>query len=170
MERPTPVSVIGILNIVFGVYALFGVCMTLAMQSFMDIEKNPVLKLMHDNPSYSAWVKITIPLGFIAGAILIAAGIGLLRLAEWARRLSIGYAVYAILMATAVSVTNYIFILRPAFADGQNAGAVAAGIGAVFGGVFGLAYPIVLIVFMTRANIVSAFRPPAAPPNLPIRY
>jgi hypothetical protein len=173
MQRPTAVSIFGYLNIVFAVFALFGAFGAFSLQLAGDDSKNPIVKLMHENQAYATWVKCTIPMDLLSFAFLLTAGIGLLRLSEWARKLSIAYGIYAILMDIAVAAANFVF-LRPmlaqtSFTDGAYTApaATAAVIGAIMGGVFGLIYPVVLIVFMMRREIAAAFRPPAEPPVLP---
>jgi len=177
MQRPTAVTVFGILNVVFGVFALFGVFGTMAMLAMTDDTKNPVIKIMHENPAYATWTKCTIPIGLFSFVFLLVTGIGLLSLREWARKLSIWYGIYAILLDIAVAIANFLFVFPPLFAkvSGPNGssdpaamgGAIGAAIGGIMGGVFGLIYPVVLIVFMLRKQIVAAFRPPAPPPSLP---
>jgi hypothetical protein len=177
MQRPTAVTLFGILNVVFGVFALFGVFGVFALQAMNDLTKNPVVKIMHENPAYATWVKCTIPLSLVSFALLTASGIGLLGLREWARKLAIGYAIYGILLDIAVAFANYHFVFRPLFAkisesNGSSdpammGGAIGAGIGGLMGGVFGLIYPVLLLVFMMRKEIIAAFRPPQQPPVLP---
>ena len=177
MQRPTTVTVFGVLNIVFGVFALFGVFGGLALQAMTDDSKNPVLRIMHENPAYATWVKCTIPMGLLSFVLLIGTGVGLLRLDEWARKLSIAYGIYAILVDIAVAIANFLFVFRPMFESvsltngasdpAKTGGAIGAAVGGIMGGVFGLIYPVVLIVFMMRKEVVAAFRPPTQPPVLP---
>ena len=168
MQRPFPVSIFGILNIVFGFYALYSVFATLSTLSITGETKNEIAKIIHDVPAYATWVKCTIPLGLLSSALLVPAGVGLLRLGEWARKLSIAYGVYAILFDIAVAIINFVFVLPPGIpgpshTDGGGNPALVAAVIAIMGGVFGLIYPVVLIVFMTRREIAAAFRPPAEP-------
>lgn len=168
MQRPDAVSVIGILNIVFGVYALFSVFTTSSTLAITGKSKNPIVKIMHEHPAYATWVKCTIPLGLLSFALLLSTGVGLLCLGEWARKLSIAYGIYAILFDIAVAIINFVFVLPPGIpgpshTDGGGNPALVAAVIAIMGGVFGLIYPVVLIVFMTRREIAAAFRPPAEP-------
>jgi len=79
--------------------------------------------------------------------------------------LSIAYGVYAIIMALAGSAVNFIYLAQPMLAEahgksGPEATAALAGaIGSVAGGCFGLLYPVLLIIFMTRKNVKAAFEP-----------
>ena len=111
MQRPTSVTVFGILNIVFGLFGVFGLIASIALFFMPAGSNNPVVRIMHENPAYSAWLKICIPLGLLSCAALLAAGIGLLCLKSWARTLSIAYAIYAILFGLLGTAVNFIFLI-----------------------------------------------------------
>ena len=173
MQRPTAVTVFGILNVVVAVLGVFAMIATMAMFSMPGASNNPVVRIMRESPAYAAWLKLTIPLGLLACVVLLAAGIGLLRLKSWARKVSIGYAIYAIAFGLLGMAMNFIFLLRPMFEEAQRrqgpeaAGAIGGAVGGTIGGCFGLIYPILLLIFMTRPKVVAAFHPPVPPPALP---
>ena len=82
---------------------------------------------------------------------------------HWGRTLSIAYAVFAILHVIVGVGANMVWLLGPLMerASGPNAGPEAAGavgglIGGTFGSCFGLIYPIVLLIFMFRPNVIQA--------------
>lgn len=171
MKRPTSVTVFGILNIVFAGFGVFGVLGSLILfLPQMADSHNPIVQLIHDSPAYAAWLKFSLVLGLVAVAVLLAAGIGLLKLQPWARGLSIGYAIYAILMVVVGTVVNFFLLVRPLLEQANQQrgpeamGAIGGAIGGTVGGCFGLVYPILLLVFMLRANVVAAFRPVETPP------
>lgn len=171
MQRHTALTVFGILNIVFAALGVFGIIGTITMLSMQKgFTHNPVLKIMHSNPAYMSWIKINIPLGLIAGAALLTAGIGLLKIKKWARKLSIGYGIYAILLGLTNIFINVTYVFLPMFnlmAQQRSPEAIGGLIGAVGGGmgsVFGLIYPILLLIFMTRPKIAAAFHAPVIPP------
>jgi len=94
---------------------------------------------------------------------LLAAGIGLLLLKNWARLGSIAYAIYKMIFVVANLIVLYTALGAMLQKALQNAPAVVVGIAAVssaVGVVISLAYPGLLIFFMTRPKIVSAFQPP----------
>lgn len=173
MERPQAVTVFGILNIIFAVLGVVGMIGTLAMFSVSANSDNPIIKVMRESPGYATWMKFTIPIGIITCMLLAAAGIGLLRLKPWGRKLSIGYAIYAIVFTTISTAINFLFLFRPLIEEAQQrqgpeaAGAIGGAVGASFGGCFGLIYPIILLIFMMRPKIVAAFRAPVPPPSIP---
>jgi len=171
MQRPTSVTVFGILNIVFAAFGVFGLIASIALFYLPADSHNPVIKLIHENPAYALWLKICIPLGVLSCAALLAAGIGLLYLKPWARILSIAYAIYAIVFGIVGMVINFIVMVQPLLEQARQqpgpeaAGAIGGAIGGTIGGCFGLIYPVLLLIFMTRPKVVAAFRP-SAPPQM----
>jgi len=159
LQKTTSVTLFGVLNIVFAALGIVGVISSVMLFLVAgDASKNPVIQIIHDNPAYGLWMKISIPLGLLSAGALLAAGIGLLKLQTWARMLSIVYAIYAIITVLVGSVVNYFFLMRPLLeqAQGKSGPEVGAAIGGAIGGTvgscFGLIYPIVLLIFMLRAK------------------
>jgi peptidoglycan/LPS O-acetylase OafA/YrhL len=110
MQRPTSVTVFGILNIVFAALGFFGVVASVMMfTATAASSNNPVIQLVQDNPSYAAYMKVSIVLSVIISVVLLVTGIGLLKLKSWARTLSIIYGIVAIIMVIASSIMNYFF-------------------------------------------------------------
>lgn len=172
MQRPVILTVFGILNIVFGVFSVFAMIATFVMFALPGNGSNPVIKIIHENPSYAAWMKISIPLAVISGAALVTSGIGLLRVKSWGRILSITYSIYAIVLSLCGIAMNYYFLLRPLLAEAQTkqgpeaAGLIGGAVGGTLGGCFGMLYPILLLIFMMRPSVVAACRPAPEPPPL----
>ena len=173
MTRPTSVTVFGILNIVFAVFGVFGIIATLAMFKLAAGTGNPALQIMQDNPDFAAWIKLSIPLGLLSSIALLAAGIGLLLMKSWARKLSLGYAIYAIVLSIVGMVINYLWMIRPMMEKAaqqqgpEAAGAIGGIIGGLAGGCFSLIYPILLLIFMSRPKVVAAFQAPTEPADFP---
>jgi hypothetical protein len=173
MQRPTSVTVFGVLNIVFGALGFFAMMFTVIVFILpLPTANNPVLEIMRNSPGYTVWMKLAVPLGFLATGVSIAAGAGLLKLKSWGRTLSIGYAIYSIVACLLGAVLNYIFIMQPLMErasqkSGPEAAALIGGaIGGTFGSCFGMIYPVLLLIFMLRPNVVAAFRPPAEPAGM----
>ena len=161
-QRPISVTIFGILNIGFAVFGMLGMLLSMAVLSRSNVAANPIMKEMYENPNYIAWMKISLPLGSIVSVILLAAGIGLLLLQNWARIVSIGYGVYAILAGIAgglVMLNICVSMMHNNSGGASGMGALFAMFGSIFGMVIGLVYPILLIIFMTRPKIVAAFGP-----------
>lgn len=176
MKRPTPILVFGILNIIFAAFGAISVLMALILFNALPDSTNPVVQLIHTNAAYRNWMKFSVGLGTVVIPVLLAAGIGLLKLKPWARVLSILYGICAIVMVFAGGFINYFFLVQPLMAKAQTAqgpeaaGAMAGAIGGTFGSCLGLVYPILLLIFMFRPNIIAAFQPggsgAATPPPL----
>ncbi len=171
MQRPTSVTVFGILNIVFAVFGFCGVLGIVAVFMMLGtnlnnpaFQNNPTMQAIQDSPAYATWLKISVVLGVFVSIALLAAGIGLLRLKPWARTLSIAYGIYGIVSVIIGTVVNYFFLIQPMLekAHGEQgpeaAGAIGGAIGGMFGGCIGIIYPVLLLIFMTRPNVTAAFR------------
>lgn len=173
MQRPVSVTVLGILNIGFALFGVFGIFATLALFSAEGATNNPVMKIIRDNPAYAGWLKISIPFGILACVALLACGIGLLMMQRWARILAIGYSIYAVVFGLIGVVINFLLLFLPLMQEASRqpgpeaAGAIGGAIGGTFGGCFGLIYPVVLLIFMTRPRIKAAFTRPSVPPIFP---
>jgi serine/threonine protein kinase len=165
MPRPTSVTVFGVLHIVKAGLGMFSAIASIVVLIALADSNNPITKMMHDNPVYAAWVKFCIPLGLLTCIVLLVAGIGLLGLKSWARKLSIAYAFYSICMRILTTAINCMFLIQPFLKNNQDSQAATMAIfGLIGGGVsvcLGLIYPILLLVFMMRPTVVAAFHPPA---------
>ena len=187
--RPTSVTVMGILNIVFGsLLLLCGVCagvlvlLMLGNNSMFNVGGvNPVRELMdgikREIPAYPAVIIASTVGGLILNALLIVAGIGLLKMQGWARVLSIIYSVITILEQIGMLIFT-IAIVNPAmsrvehelerrFAGRLPPGAMggdsmAQNIGNVIGALLGMTYAIILLIMMLLPRVRAALS--AGPP------
>ncbi len=163
MQRPTSVLVFGILNIVFAAFGMFGLIFSIMLFFAPANSSNPAIKVIHENPAYATFLKLSIPLGFLSSVVLLASGIGLILVKNWARIASIAYAAYAIVWSIIGAAVNYIFLSRPLLEQASQrtgpeaAAAIGGVIGGMVGGCIGLIYPILLIIFMLRPHVVAAF-------------
>ena len=167
-NRPASLMVFGILNLVFGILGLCGTVMSAGILLFMpqNIQKaganNPVMELMANNAGYRLFNQITMGLGFVAAAVLIVAGIGLIQAKSYGRTLSIGYAIYAIVGGIVGIVVSYFFLVQPLLERAQagaggpeRAAAIGGMVGGLIGGCLGQIYPIVLLIFMCRRSVAA---------------
>jgi hypothetical protein len=167
MNRPTSVTVLGILNIVFAAFGLMGIAFSIAIMFVHPAAlnmKNPVLDLMQQNPAYAMYTNISMVIGAVFTLVLGLAGIGLLMLRPWGRWLSIAYAVFSIISLIVNSLINYYFLVMPlidkvaAAQPGQEKAAAMGGIVGMVGGIcIGPIYPVILLIFMYRPNVKAAF-------------
>ena len=176
--RPTPVMVLGILSIVFGALGVLCTPVGLLMNTFMGgmlegmpgMENNPGMAMMND-PGAKMFTLVSGIIGFVGAGVLLASGIGLLKMKPWARTASIGYAVYRYIFIVVGGVLGYYMMTLPMMEAARNtdpdmaAVMEASGVfGAIFGSCFSLIYPTVLLVFMLLPNIKAAFA--TEPPSL----
>ena len=146
--KPTSITVFGILNIVFSAFGLlcapFSMVIVFGMPNELDL-----------SASYKIWIIVSFVIGYACSIWQLVLGIGLLNLKRWARGGCVAYGFVAIAMgvvnmiASAVSVLGGPMQLKPEALPGL--------VGGMIGGLIGMAYPIVLIIFMRKANVRAAF-------------
>lgn len=154
MARPTSVTVFGILNIVFGSLGLM--CTPLAIAALW-IPRQP--GVMQMGAAMMAYTIVGYIVGFFCAILLLAAGIGLLYQKRWARQWSYGYGWFAIVWAIIgiiISVALMAFGIQGSGGLEETAAKVGGVVGGMCGGIIGLIYPIILVVFMRRPNVVEA--------------
>ncbi len=80
MNRPTSVTVFGILNLLFAVLGLVGAFISALMFLLPQPQglKNPMLDLIHKNDAYATFAKVSMIVGVAAAIVLALAGAGLL--------------------------------------------------------------------------------------------
>lgn len=166
MQRPTAVTVIGILNIVFGALALM--CLPFAIIGFLAPRmggQNIMLDIMDQSPFFKFWNIGMTAMGLLVAIVLIVAGIFLLMMKEMGRLMTIGYGFYGITMSVINTAVSAIFMVGPMMAQ-MNQGGSPEAAGASVGGMLGvgcslclgLAYPITALILMTRPAIADAFK------------
>jgi hypothetical protein len=155
-QRTGGMTTIGVLNIAFGafsiIFALFGMLAALArirrailIEGFMGIpgisanEETLMLKMLE----FALFALAVNTVGVVAG-------IGIFRMAAWARVVSLVYAGLWILYAG-------ILLLFPIQAATPDANASGTIIGRVVGICFGLLYPIILFILFQKPNWKAAF-------------
>lgn len=180
-QRPAILLIMGILNIVAGVFGLLcGACGLVANAglSFMGGvqgpkgEKNPLKELLdhmtREVPGYMA-VEIGKPsLVLILSIIVIVAGIGLIMVQGWARWASVFYALATIVLHLFYTIYELAFV-QPAFqrfitkqqgpfAGQQNPGQqIGSTIGVVLGATVFIVYALALLVVMFLPPVSAAF-------------
>src|SRR5689334_17023601 len=95
MRRPVSVTIIGVLNVVFGVLSAVGSLVTFA------------ILLTEPGILTGIWTKTVLCLGLINCFILFVSGVGLLGLNSWARKLSMFYSGLGI----ALSIAGLLMVL-----------------------------------------------------------
>lgn len=157
-NRPTSALVFAVLHIAFGVMGSLGLLLSLAMLRLVPNsgQFDPFAQM---GEGFRVFQNVQMVLGGLANVVLIAAGVGLLRLREWARLASLGYAVFAIvagLVGTAVTMSVVVYPMLQK--TGQQQAMVFGVVGGSLGGCLGLLYPAAILFFLTRPHVVAAFR------------
>ena len=161
-QPPQSVKVLGILNLVFAGLGVFGLLFTYGMY-FGGLKlgpRNPVIEIAHESPAFMRYMEVSMWLGGVALIVLAISGIGLLGMKPWGRKLAIAYALWGIVAGIVGLVFTYKFLIAPlAGTPGGSAGAF----GGIWGGLVGCAYPVVLLSFMFKQNVRTAFARIALP-------
>ncbi len=171
MQRPGAVTAFGILNIVFGGLGVLCTPMSLLFLWFQRARDLPIQRVMDASAGLFAYWVAMAAFSMLSALALIAAGIGLLQLRPWARVLSIVYGIFSIVVGIVGMMVNAVFVFGPmitrARTGGPEAAASLVGLTAgTIGGIIGMVYPILLLVFMTRPRIRDAFHRQDPPPIL----
>ncbi|UCG58317.1 MAG: DUF4339 domain-containing protein [Phycisphaerales bacterium] len=143
---PVAVTVFGVLNIVFGGMSLFAMPFAL-MVTFTRTD-------VHRGGAYFAWTVFSFLVGLVYIILMITLGIGLLKLRSWARKGTLAYGYFAIVWSIVGMIVNVSLVMSGA--RGGRADPAVQMVGFVLGGLISLIYPICLIVFMRRPNVVNA--------------
>lgn len=168
MQRPASILVLGVLNLLFALLGLFGTLGSVMILLGMN-EANPVYGIMQSSDAYRIFMYVSVPLGVLFIGVLALGGVGLLMSKAWGRTATIVYAVYALVMGVVGGLINSVFLVGPLLEQASHSqgpaamGAAGGAIGGLTGSCFGLIYPIVLLVFMFRKNVVEYMRSQASP-------
>jgi len=152
-ERPTCITVLGILNIVFGGLGLL--CSPFGIIGLLMPQPNSPFQL---TPEMRMFSLIGYGFGFVFAIVLLASGIGLLNLKKWARQATCIYGWTAIVWGILSSIANGImFSSRLSGTSPEEMPVVIGGIvGGMCGGLLGLIYPVILIIFMRKPHVIQA--------------
>ena len=156
--RPNSIMVLGILNLVFAAWGVFGALFFFAISfGLTNIRED----LFH-NQGLFVYTIVAQILGLCAALALGLSGIGLLMGKSWGRIVAILYSAYAIVAVLVSLVVTFVFVVGPMLgqldelAGPEQFGAWGGLVGTVIGGVVGLIYPILLWYMMSRENVKNA--------------
>jgi hypothetical protein len=161
--RPTSVTVIAILGIIFG--GLGTLCSPFALiPYFINFGMpNPIIDAIKQDQALFAWTIFSTVVQWGFSILLLTCSIASLGLKDWARKGMIGWAVASIAM-TLVGTILHVLWLHPKMSQlvgAQGPGAQIGGyIGLAFGILFGFGVPLVVLYFYTRPHVVAAFAAP----------
>ena len=154
-QRPRCVTVLGILNIIFGGMSLL--CSPLGVIALLAPQPNTQFEF---SEGFRIFSLVGYAVGFVFAIVLLASGIGLLNLKRWARQTAYAYAWAAICWALLSSVINAVLMLSVNVGDmppEARAGFYGGMVGGMCGGMcIGLIYPIILLVYMRKPDVIEA--------------
>jgi hypothetical protein len=170
--RPTSVTAMAIIGIIFGGLGVLCKPAVLAFSFVPQPANSPAVAMQHQ---MMTWNVINTVVGTAISALLLAAAIGSLSLKPWARKGMLAYAAAAVVMNVAGLVVSLIWVV-PMMQEvqqqmiQQQAGRggppppqmaaimqAAGKVGAVLGFVFTMIFPVLLGYFYTRPHVVAAF-------------
>jgi hypothetical protein len=176
MKRPSSVTIFGVLNIVFALQYALALCVTAVTYGAAVWGPLVLLSFHWRKDGSPEWLTTSLTIWFVLRAMAIlamgAGGIGLLLMKSWGRVASIAYAICAIVMLTVHMIASGV-VLTPKVLMRLQLGVPAIANTALFvfqellSGSLRLAYPILLLIFMRRANIVAAFSAQSDAPEAP---
>jgi hypothetical protein len=190
-QRPTSILIIAILHFVGGGIGLFVSCYSVVIMAASAVvsstpavtpsppgpagrpttpappSASQIMKYYEEHvPGYKAFTFAALAASSILDLMLLASGIGLLRMQPWARMLSLVYAPLSILfhllsfayqLAFVMPATHDLFSQMSAFGPMGSVMAVATDISFVLG-LLVVIYPIVVLIILLRRSTVAAFR------------
>lgn len=146
--RPTSVTVFGILNIIWGAMGL----LVTPLEIIMMFAGRRTMNL---SEGVKVWLMLSSVIGLARAVLLNVTGIGLLKLKKWARVWTFGYGLFAIGWGVLGMIVHIIFMSTGGY--GVSPDGMPALIGG-FCGVVGFIYPILLVVFMRKEDVIQAFK------------
>lgn len=154
--RPTSVTVLATLNIVFGITAILFIIGGLFLP-----ESDSEFKLPEAMESFSFFSSIV---NILTSLVLLASGIGLLYLKNWARLASLVYGWFKIIWTVVMIIFIALMMQHFQGIEGNGPGEIPPAMSFVIGGMCAtlcigpifLAYPIILIIFMRKPHVVQA--------------
>ncbi|MHC5083023.1 MAG: DUF4339 domain-containing protein [Planctomycetota bacterium] len=157
--RPTSVTVLGILCIVFGGLGLLCTPVGLVAMFMPNLHGGAN---MYESPAMQAYMFISMGLGLVFAIVELAAGIGLLNLKSWGRSAALLYGWAAIVFGILGAIVNILIVL-PAMQQASGGGnpeavgqAIGSIVGGMCGGIIGLIFPIFLVIYMRKPHVVAA--------------
>lgn len=163
--RPTSVTVLAIIAIVFGSISVLATLCSLFPYLGVQFTPNPVIDATRKDPFLLGYNVASLLLGMVLGAVLLAGGISSLSLRPIGRRLMMGYAVVYLVISIPSTILSLAVIVPRLLDHVQNLGSnpqmktiitYSAYGGAAMALVF-LIWPILILYFMTRPHVKSAF-------------
>lgn len=165
VNKPVSIIIFGILNLVFAIFGLFSAVAGLGFLIYafntQGQQNSPWDAVWSQNAGHAAYMIGSSILAFTFKIVQLFAGIGLLRSRKSGRTLSIVYAWYAIISAIAGVIISYFMFLSPVIGQMQQPNSPNTLMFVIFSivsTVGSLVFPVLLLIFMYRRNVVAALK------------
>jgi hypothetical protein len=155
------VMIFGILNIGFAIIGFVSLLVS-RLLIHASMPGNSLVAAMQSESANSSWANFSAVAGGLMALVLLTAGVGLLLMQPWARVLSIVHSVLSMIFVIISAPSNHSALQSSlARAPGLPPGLipVLALAGTLIAVLVALVYPVLLLWFMTRPNVVAAFEP-----------
>jgi hypothetical protein len=163
VEKPTALTVFGVLNIIFGTLGLIGGAMSVKLYfTPLDGQTGLMPDLLRAVPFYADCIRKMLIPGAVFSLLNLGSGIGLLRSNERARRIALACAIYGLAAGLLVGWLNIRYVMpfmlehslaqvkEPAVAEITRSVTLAS---TYVGAALGLLYPVLTLVFLSRAKV-----------------
>lgn len=161
--RPTSVTVLAIIGIVLAAMGI--ICTPCALVPFFmtmpeGAPPNPMLDFMKADTLMQGVTFAQVAIGVLTSILLLAGSIGSLKLSRWAWSAMLVYSLLAILTSAISLIMTFLVIMprmKEAMPDLPEGAFMQQIAGGVCGGLFGILFPIAILIFYNSAKVKSAF-------------
>jgi len=159
--RPPSVTVVAVFAIVVGGMGL--ACSPFAFLPYVvDTGPNPMLEITQRSAVMKVWTIVAVVLAPLQALMLLAGGIGALRLRAWARRLLLIYA-WMGTTTTAIGTLLSLIFVGPEMVRADDPAMRIGWLATIaIAPCSGIAFAVVLLVVLTRREVKRAFGMPEA--------
>lgn len=156
--RPTGVTVLAILSILFGVIGIFGLLVSAAMMfAPVGVATDPLVKKINQDSVYWGFYLATLLIGIAFTVVLFVGGIQLWKMSKLGPKMLVVYAIYAIISGIVINLINIFWIFLPILDSSQSSEEIAIVVMSIFGGVVGglagLIFPIAILIYFSRPAV-----------------
>lgn len=121
IQKPKTLLVIGILNLAFAAFGIFGLLSSIMMLVKPEMYPgNPVPAILQNDATYATYYKGLLILSFILVPAQLLSAIGLIRGREWARKLTLILALVAVVMAAVNGWISHTHLTGPVMAEAMK--------------------------------------------------
>lgn len=156
--RPTGVTVLAILSILFGVIGIVGLLVSAAMMfAPLGVAVDPLVKKINQDGGYRVFYLATLLIGIAFTVVLFVGGILLWKMSKLGPKMLVVYAIYAIISGVVINLVNIFWIFLPILDSSQSSEEIAIVVMSIFGGVVGglvgLIFPIAILIYFLRPAV-----------------